>query len=80
MSSKTNEQRVANKRLANKVIWSLEDIIALCRVARPEWQKAMERAEERMDPIMLMALAKMRDAFAEIERKAKNARQGECHE
>jgi hypothetical protein len=68
---------LALKRLANKVIWALEDIVAICRTTRPEWQEAMERAEQRMDPQMLMALARMRDAFAEIERKARDARRGE---
>lgn len=71
-----SKSQVANKRLANKVIWSLEDIVALCRDAQPDWERAMKRAEKQMDPVMLLSLARIRDTLALIERKAKAARQG----
>lgn len=63
-------------RLANKTIWALEDIIAACLDARGAWRKAMERAERQMDPIMLRSLAVLSDRLAEIERRAKDAREG----
>lgn len=68
---------VANKRLANKVIWGLEDITALCRTARSQWDAMMARAEEQSDHVMLVHLARMRDTLAEIDRRARDARQGE---
>lgn len=69
--------KIANKRLANKVIWALEDIVGFCRNAQDDWETAMKRAEKQMDPQMLLALARIRDQFALIERYAKAARNGE---
>ncbi len=67
-------------RLPNKTIWSLEDIIAASIEARRAWRKAMDRAENRMDPVMIAALARLSDALATIESKARAARRGEYHE
>lgn len=68
---------VATKtRLANKTIWALEDIVANCRDARRQWKRAMDRAERRVDPVMMASLAQLRDKVAEIERLARDARQG----
>lgn len=63
-------------RLANKTIWALEDMIAFSRTARSAWQATMERAERRMDPVMMVSLARLRDCIAEIERLARDARDG----
>jgi hypothetical protein len=72
MSSKT--------RLANKTIWALEDITAICMEARGTWRQGMTRAEKTMDGVMMASLAILRDQLAEIERIARNARQGEYEE
>ena len=37
----------------------------------------MDRAEGQMDALTLLHLAKIRDTLAQIERRAKDARQGE---
>lgn len=63
-------------RLANKTIWALEEIVALCGSATSSWGQAMERAERQMDPGMMLALARLRDALAETERIARDARSG----
>jgi len=63
-------------RLANKTIWSLEDILAHCQNARRAWKAAMDRAERRTDPVMMASLARLRDDMAEIERLARDARAG----
>jgi len=67
-------------RLANKTIWALEDIVTRCKRARQHWQLAMQRAEKSRDPILMMALARLRDELAEIERQARDARLGRYHE
>lgn len=71
---------VSKTRLANKTIWALEDIIALSIEARKAWQKAMERAERSMDVALMASLATMSDRLAEIERKAREARQGDYNQ
>ena len=37
----------------------------------------MDRAERKIDPLTMVALARLRDHMAEIERLAKDARQGQ---
>ena len=71
---------VTKTRIANKTIWALEDILAHCQNARRAWQQAMDRAERKMDPVTITALARLRDDLAEIERKARDARQGKYEE
>lgn len=51
-----------------------------CRGARWAWRKAMDRAERRIDPVMMASLAQLRDDLAEIERLARDARAGEYEE
>jgi hypothetical protein len=63
-------------RLANKTIWALEDITAGCLRATGHWQTAMTKAEKRMDPHLMHALARLRDDLAIIEAIARDARQG----
>lgn len=67
-------------RLANKTIWALEDIIAACSDGREAWRQAMNRAEKTMDATLMASLAKISDRLAEIERKARDARQGEYNQ
>lgn len=59
---------------------ALEDIQAHCLSSRDEWQRLMRMAEQRMDPAMMLYLARVRDRFAEIDRLAKDAAQGEYRE
>jgi hypothetical protein len=40
----------------------------------------MSRAERNLDPAMMALLAKLRDDLAEIERLAKDAKNGEYHQ
>jgi hypothetical protein len=68
---------LAKKRLANVVIWTLEDIVGLCAQAQPEALAALQRAEEKMDPILIARLARIVTALSHIEIKATHARQGE---
>lgn len=64
-------------RLANKTIWALEDIVARCLDANQHWDRAMTKAEQRLDPALMHALARLRDDLATIETLARDARQGE---
>lgn len=69
---------VANKRLANKVLWSLEDIDATATTALQIWEKARERAQlKSADPALLLALAEIKSALADIRILATVARGGE---
>ncbi len=69
---------VVNKRLANKVIWALDDIDQSALRALGMWEKALERAELRCaDPALLIALAKMRNELYDIRTLASAARDGE---
>lgn len=85
------DKKIANKRLANKVIWNLEDIQAIVKdlweidvsIYGP-WCEAVERAEKQQDAIMLKHLALLSErlahlsrGLARIERKARDAREGE---
>jgi len=64
-------------RVPNKVIWGLEDMMAVLTEARADWQPIMERAERTMDIKLALAAGRMRDHLAELERLARAARQGE---
>ena len=68
------------KRTPETVKTALEDIQAHCLSSRDEWRRLMQMAEQRMDPAMMLYLAKIRDRFAEIDRLAKDAAQGEYRE
>ena len=69
---------VVNKRLANKVIAGLEDIMALALHASRVWETAKERAQLRCaDPALMLALAEIKGDLAEIRLLAAAARQGE---
>lgn len=74
---KSKRVSVANKRLANRTIWALEDIVGACRKAQEDWELAVKQAERRMDPEMLLALALLRDKIARIEQIARLARSGQ---
>ena len=63
-------------RLANKTLWAFEDIVAACRDGHRWWMKAMEIAERRQDVALTLALARLRDDLGEMERLARDGRQG----
>ncbi len=70
--------KVANVRLANKVIWAPEDIGAHTLHALTLWEKALQRAELRCaDPALLVLLSKIKGDLADIRLLALAARQGE---
>ncbi len=69
---------VVNKRLANKVIWALEDIDHSVLLALGMWEKAFERAELKCaDPALIIALTKIRNELSDIHILAAAARDGE---
>lgn len=68
------------RRTPDTVRNALEDIQAHCLNSRDDWQRLMKMAERQMDPAMMLFLAKIRDRFAEIDRLAKDAAQGEYRE
>jgi len=69
---------LANKRLSNRVIWSLEDITATTNKALLVWEKAYQRAKLKCDdPALLLALAEIKNALADIRILATVARSGE---
>jgi len=88
-TSQEERDNIVRKRIANKVIWNLDDIQALVMDAWginiwEPWRDAVERAEEKHDAVMLKHLALMSERFAglwqtlaRIERKVRDARQGE---
>lgn len=67
-------------RLANKTQWALCDIAARCLTASKRWERAMSMAEKNCDPAMMQLLGRIRDDIAVIERKAKDALNGEYEE
>ncbi len=64
-------------RLANKTQWALCDIAAICMTASRRWDKVLDMAERNHDAAMLAMLARLRADIAVIERKAKDALNGE---
>ena len=77
-NSKTSLKRVANVRLANKVIWSLEDIIALAIRADALLARASERTDRRhADPVLLLQLEQIRRTVTEIRALAVGAQHGD---
>jgi len=73
-----NNDLLVNKRLKNKTIWSLEDIIALDVKARGMWEAAYRRAQLKCDdPALLVTLAEVKGVLADIRIQATVARSGE---
>jgi hypothetical protein len=68
---------LANKRLANKVGWNLNDILEAAEFGRASLGKAMAIAEKRMDTELIIHLARVGADLATIERKAGDALRGE---
>lgn len=64
-------------RLKNTSIWAFEDIIAASQAARNDLRAAVVRAERHLDAVELAALARLGDVVAEIDRLAREARQGQ---
>lgn len=77
MSSKDDQTKI---RIPNKVQWALLDICESADAANRNWSEAMKRAEKHMDTIMMLNLARLRDALAEIERLASDALDGKYRE
>ncbi len=70
--------RVANIRLANRVIWALEDIDQSAIKALSLWDRALVRAELRCaDPALLILLSRMRTEISDMRTLAVAARDGE---
>lgn len=65
------------KKMPDKVVWSLEDILALCTQAKKEQDAAFRQAETVMDAVLMVSLARLGQLLTLIERKAFKARQGE---
>ncbi len=69
---------VVNKRLANKVMWALEDIDQSVLKALGMWEKAFERAELKCaDPALIIALTKIHNELSDIRFLIAGARDGE---
>lgn len=67
-------------RLANKTQWALQDITGASKEIRGYYKTAMKRAEDGVDPAMMLLLAKILERVTKIERKAILALQGEYEE
>lgn len=65
------------KKMPDKVVHGLEDILALCQHAKKEWMFAVKRAEVSLDPVAMVSLSRLGNHLTLIERKAFKARQGE---
>jgi len=76
--SSVDLDKIAKKRLANKIIWALEDIDQGAINALALWDKALERAKLRCgDPALLLLLSHIRKELSDIRILAIAARQGE---
>lgn len=70
--------KVANKRLSNRVIWSLEDILAEVYGADQHLERAINRVESRYpDPALKIILQKLKVSLTEIKALAIAARHGQ---
>lgn len=67
-------------RVPNKVIWNLEETMALLITARQEWQRIVDYSERAMDPRLSLPAAKLGFHLSEIERLTRNARAGRYEE
>ena len=76
MPSKTRSDARTARAVPNKTRWALQEIDDECAAAEKAWSKAMERAEKHMDVVMMLNLAKIRDALAVIRRRADDALEG----
>jgi hypothetical protein len=63
-------------RVPNKVIWNLEETMALLITARQEWQRIVDYSERAMDPRLSLPAARLGFTLSEIERLTRNARAG----
>lgn len=63
------------RKIPDNAASGIEDILGLCGKARNDWREAMQKAKELGDLVMIFRLSMMRDDLAEIERKARDARQ-----
>ncbi len=66
----------AKIHLANRTIWALEDIMAICIDGRRQLTDAIDHAEKHGDINLVASLARLSNHLADIERLAKDARIG----
>ena len=76
MPSKARSDSRTARSIPNKTRWALQEINDECSSAERAWSRAMERAEKQMDVIMLISLARIRDALATIRHRANDALEG----
>lgn len=76
MNTDKSNNAKTRKRLPTKTIDTLEDIMALCKVAQGHLKPAIDKAERMMDVAILASLARLSGDIAKIERKARIGRQG----
>jgi hypothetical protein len=67
-------------RVPNKVIWNLEETLALLITARQEWQRIVDYSERAMDPRLSLPVARLGFTLSEMERLTRNARDGRYEE
>jgi hypothetical protein len=72
-----NYDHLANKRLANKTGWNLQDILEAAAFGRASLDRAMTIAEKRLDAELIIHLARCQADLATIERKVGDALRGE---
>ena len=65
------------KRMPDKVLWSLEDVLVIIEHAKRDHARAIKRAEASMDAVQMVTLARLGQQLTMIERKAWAARHGE---
>lgn len=72
------DKRVVNKRLANRVIWALEDIDQSALKTLILWERAFNRADLKCaDPALMILLTRMRNEISDIRLLAVAASKGE---
>ena len=63
------------RKIPDNAADGLEDILQSCRKSRRYWTEAQKKAEQLGDIVIILQLSRLRDELAEIERKARDARQ-----
>jgi len=64
------------QRIPNKLQWGLDDILSASATARRSYDVIRGAVLRRNDPDLLRALLQLQESLAEIDRKARNARNG----
>lgn len=69
--------KIVNVRLANKVIWALEDVTSHLFSVDDLLDRAIQHADSRQDIILKLILYKLKTHMAEIKTLLTAARHGE---